>query len=97
MLLPQPVRVGLDIPDVKQAPAPDPHRHDAARLPLLQQRGPGDAQERQRLLQLLVERITVEDGRVRVEAAIPAPTEEDVQLRARHPEPVEGWPGETWL
>lgn len=48
-------------------------------------------QERQRLLQLLVERITVEDGHVRVEAAIPAPREEDVQLRTHHPEPVEGW------
>ena len=49
-------------------------------------------EERQHLLQLLVERITVEDGRVRVEAAIPTPRGEDVQLRARHPEPVEGWP-----
>ena len=49
-------------------------------------------EERQQLLRLVVERITVEDGRVRIETIIPT-ADDDVQLRARHPEPVEGWIG----
>ena len=46
-------------------------------------------EERQKLLRLVVERITVEDRRVRIETVIPTGND-DVQLRARHPEPVEG-------
>ena len=41
-------------------------------------------EECQHLLRLLVERITVEDGHVRIETAIPTTGEESVQLRARH-------------
>ncbi|MFH1140405.1 MAG: recombinase family protein, partial [Chloroflexota bacterium] len=44
--------------------------------------------ERQQLLRLVVERITVEDGRVRIETVIPMG--EEGKLRTRHPEPVEG-------
>ena len=46
-------------------------------------------EERQQLLRLVVERITVEDGRVRIETIIPT-DEKTGKLRARHPEPVEG-------
>lgn len=45
-------------------------------------------EERQQLLRLLVERITVEDGRVRIETVIP--TGEEGKLRTRHPERSEG-------
>ena len=45
-------------------------------------------EERQRVLRLLVERITVVDGRVRVEAIIPTGDDSD-QLRALRGEPVE--------
>ena len=45
-------------------------------------------EDRQHLLQLLVERVTIEDGVVRVDAMIP--TGETAQLRTRHPEHVEG-------
>jgi site-specific DNA recombinase len=41
-------------------------------------------EERQRLLQLLVERITLEDNRVRVDLVIPTSREPDVQLCTRH-------------
>ena len=44
-------------------------------------------EERQQLLRLLVERVTVEEGRVRVETVIP--TEHD-NVRNRYPERVEG-------
>jgi site-specific DNA recombinase len=50
-------------------------------------------EERQHLLQLLVERITVENERVRVDVVMPTPREENVQLRTRHPERVEGCAG----
>ncbi|MBI4234518.1 MAG: recombinase family protein [Chloroflexi bacterium] len=46
-------------------------------------------EERQQLLRLVVERITVEDGRVRIETVIPT-GDGGVQLRARHPERSEG-------
>ena len=46
-------------------------------------------EERQQLLRLVVERITVEDDRVRIETVIPADGD-DVRLRAHRPEPVEG-------
>ena len=45
-------------------------------------------EDRQKLLRLVVERITVEDNRVRIETIIPP--EQDVLLRTRRPEPVEG-------
>ena len=45
-------------------------------------------EDRQKLLQLIVERITVEDNGVRIVTIIPP--NQDVQLRARRPEPVEG-------
>ena len=45
-------------------------------------------EERQQLLRLVVERITVEDGRVRIETIIP--TDNDDKLRTRRAEPVEG-------
>jgi len=46
-------------------------------------------EERQHLLRLVVERITVDEGRVRIETIIPTGSD-DVQLRTRHPELVEG-------
>ena len=49
-------------------------------------------EERQHLLRLVVERIVVEDGRVRIETVIPT-GDDDVQLRTRHPELVEEWVG----
>ena len=42
-------------------------------------------EERQQLLRLVVERVTVEDDRVRIETVIPTGGD-DVQLRAHHPE-----------
>ena len=45
-------------------------------------------EERQQLLRLVVERITVEDGRVRVETIIPT-GQDDVQLRKHCRERVE--------
>ena len=42
-------------------------------------------EERQQLLRLLVERITVKDGKVRIETVIPG-GDDDVQLRTRRPE-----------
>ena len=45
-------------------------------------------EDRQKLLRLVVERITVEDNRVRIETIIPP--DQDVLLRTRPPEPVEG-------
>ena len=45
-------------------------------------------EDRQKLLRLVVERITVEDNRVRIETIIPP--NQGVQLRTRRPEPVEG-------
>ena len=45
-------------------------------------------EDRQKLLRLVVERITVEDNRVRIETIIPP--DHDVQLRTRRPELVEG-------
>jgi len=47
-------------------------------------------EEGQQLLQLLVERITVENGRVRIEAAIPM-GDTPGQLRTHHAELVEAW------
>jgi site-specific DNA recombinase len=47
-----------------------------------------DFEERRRLLELVVERITVEDAKIRVDTVIPI-AENDGQLRARHAEPVE--------
>ena len=47
-------------------------------------------EERQRLLRLVVERVTVEAGRVRIETVIPT-GDDDAQLRARRGEPVEPW------
>jgi hypothetical protein len=44
--------------------------------------------ERQNLLRLLVERITVEGGQVKVGTIIPK-GDDDVQLRTRRGEPVE--------
>ena len=49
-------------------------------------------EERQRLLRLVVERITMQGGHVRIETVIPAGWD-GVQLRTRHPELVEGRPG----
>ena len=46
-------------------------------------------EERQQLLRLVVESITVEDERVRIETVIPV-SGDDVRLRAHRPEPVEG-------
>jgi len=46
-------------------------------------------EERQQLLRLVVERITMEDGRVCIETVIPTGGD-DVQLRTRRPELVEG-------
>ena len=46
-------------------------------------------EERQRLLRLVVEQIKVDDGRVYIETVIPT-GDDDVQLRTRHPEHVEG-------
>jgi site-specific DNA recombinase len=45
-------------------------------------------EERRQLLRLVVERITVEDAKVRVEAIIPIDGDK-VQLRTRHPEALE--------
>ena len=45
--------------------------------------------EKQKLLRLVVERITITDGKVKIETIIPT-GEDPVQLRTRHPEPVEG-------
>jgi len=47
-------------------------------------------EDRQKLLLLVVERITVEDNRVRIETIIPP--NQGVQLRTRRTEPVEGQP-----
>ena len=59
--------------------------------PLLPGAGEGDDARADELLllRLVVERITVEDGQVRIETVIPTGND-DVQLRTRHPEPVEG-------
>ena len=46
-------------------------------------------EERQQLLRLVVERITVQDGRVRIETIIPTGSD-GVQLRTHHPERSEG-------
>ena len=46
-------------------------------------------EDRQKLLRLVVERITVEDNMVRIETIIPP--DQDMQLRTRRPELVEGW------
>ena len=43
-------------------------------------------EERERPLRLVVERITVDNGTVRIETVIPS----DDKLRTAHPEPVEG-------
>ena len=52
-------------------------------------------EERQKVLRLLVEKITYEDGKTRVEIVIPpAPVESEgatAKLHNRLPEPVEGW------
>ncbi len=53
-------------------------------------------EERQQLLQFLVERITVEDGRVTVETVIPAGDDRHDrpgELRLCHPDGVEGSAG----
>ena len=49
--------------------------------------------DRQTLLQTVVESITVDDGRVRVEGVLPIGGTDDRpdELRPRHPEAVEGW------
>ena len=47
-------------------------------------------QDRQKLLRLIVELITVGDNRVRIETIIPP--DHNLQLRKRRPEPVEGCP-----
>ena len=52
-------------------------------------------EDRQKLLRLVVERITVEDNRVRIETIIPP--DKDVQLRTRRPEPVEGQFMPVWF
>ena len=46
-------------------------------------------EERQRLPRLVVERISMEGGRVRIETVIPTGGD-GVQLRTRHPSPIEG-------
>ena len=46
-------------------------------------------EERQRLLYLVVKRITMEGRRVRIERVIPT-AGDGIQLRTRHPEPVDG-------
>lgn len=53
-------------------------------------------QERQQFLRLVVERITVEDGRVRTETVIPS-GDEDVRLRAHHPESLSKGVLTAWL
>ena len=46
-------------------------------------------EERQRLLRMVVERITMEGGRVQIATVIPTGGVAE-QLRTRRPEPVEG-------
>ncbi len=45
-------------------------------------------EDRQRLLQLVVERVTVKDGRVQADSVIPSDGS-DARSRTRRPEPVE--------
>ena len=46
-------------------------------------------EDRQRLLQLVVERVTVKDGRVQADSVTPSDGR-DARSRTRRPEPVEG-------
>jgi site-specific DNA recombinase len=46
-------------------------------------------EDKQKLLRLVIERITITDGKVKIETIIPT-GEDPVQLRTRHPELVEG-------
>ena len=49
-------------------------------------------EERQQFLRLLVEKITYEDGKAKVEVVLPPSSgDESAYLRRKDPEPVKGW------